>query len=110
MVDVEEVWILKGFNFLILKLVFYVCNVDEVLVVDGNVLLVKVVEWVKVEGVGVVVILVVIEVEILQFDKDEQDEFLEMIGFEELGLDCLIWVGYDFLGLIIYFMVGLKEI
>lgn len=63
-----------------------------------------------VQGVGNVVILVKIEEEISQFFVDEVQMFLDEMGLFEVGLDCLICVGYGFLGLEIYFIVGLKEV
>lgn len=76
----------------------------------GNVYFVVVEKMVVEQGVGIVVIFVVIEEEISQLEDDEVEMFLIEMGLEEVGFDCLICVGYDLLQLEIYFIVGLKEV
>lgn len=73
--DKDELLVIKGYNFLILKLMMYIVNVNE----DGfenNLYLDKVCEFVVKEGFVVVFVCVVIEVEIVELDDDEKIEFL----------------------------------
>ena len=50
-----------------------------------------------------------IEEEIAQLDDDEKAVFIEELGLDESGLDKLIRVSYETLGLISYFTAGEKE-
>lgn len=53
-----------------------------------------------------IVISVKIEEEIVILDDEDKEMFLEDLGIEELGLDRLIRIIYELLGLLIYFIVG----
>lgn len=76
----------------------YIINVVE----DGfedNFLLDVVNKLVVLENVEVVLICVKIEFEIIELDEVDKVEFLVELGMEELGLNCVICVGYNLLGL-----------
>lgn len=105
----DEQQILKGDNFLTLKPVLYIANVDE----DGfsdNKYLDKVVEIARNEGAQVVAVCNKIEAEIAELDDEEKQIFLEDLGFKEPGLNRVIRAGYDLLGLQTYFTAGVQEV
>jgi GTP-binding protein YchF len=92
------------------KPVFYVCNVGEDEVVDGNEFSRRVEEFAKKEGAKTVNISAKIEAEIAGLESEEEKaEFLETIGLSETGLDKIIRTGYGLLDLITYFTAGPKE-
>lgn len=87
----------------------YFVNVD----VDGfenNFYFDVVCEYVVIEGVEVVVFCNQFEVEFVEFDFEDCFEMFVEMGFEELGFNCVICVGYCLFGLYNYFIVGEKEV
>ena len=62
------------------------------------------------EGASVMVISAKVEEEIAQLPPEEKQEFLEDMGIPESGLDRLVQVSYDLLGLISYLTAGPKEV
>ncbi len=91
------------------KPVLYVCNVEEASAANGNEFSKKVEAKAKAEGARVVVISAKVEEEIAQLPNEERKDFLDSIGLEEPGLNRMIRVGYDLLGLLTFFTVGPKE-
>lgn len=76
----------------------YVVNVKD----DGfenNLYFEVVCKYVESENVLVVVVCVVIEVEIVDFDDVDKEVFFVDMGMEELGFDCVICVGFKLFGL-----------
>jgi hypothetical protein len=91
------------------KPVLYVCNVEESAAANGNEYSKKVEAKAKAEGARAVVISAKVEEEIAQLPNEERKDFLDSIGLEEPGLNRMIRVGYDLLGLLTFFTVGPKE-
>jgi len=91
------------------KPVLYVCNVEESAAADGNEYSRKVEAKAKAEGARAVVISAKVEEEIAQLPNEERKDFLDSIGLEEPGLNRMIRVGYELLGLLTFFTVGPKE-
>jgi len=91
------------------KPVLYVCNVEEGAAAQGNDYSRKVEAMAKAEGARAVVISAKVEEEIAQLPNGERKEFLDSIGLEEPGLNRMIRVGYELLGLLTFFTVGPKE-
>ncbi|MFO1186728.1 MAG: redox-regulated ATPase YchF [Alphaproteobacteria bacterium] len=91
------------------KPVLYVANVDEASAATGNSYSAKVAERAKREGAAHVVISAKIEAEVVQLPDAERKDYLDTLGLKEPGLNRLIRVGYDLLGLITYFTAGPKE-
>ena len=91
------------------KPVLYVCNVEEASAANGNEFSKKVEAKAKAEGARAVVISAKVEEEIAQLPNEERKDFLDSIGLEEPGLNRMIRVGYDLLGLLTFFTVGPKE-
>jgi len=91
------------------KPVLYVANVEEGAAATGNKYSKLVEDKAKAEGARAVVISAKVEEEIAQLPNDERKDFLDSIGLEEPGLNRMIRVGYELLGLLTFFTVGPKE-
>jgi len=108
----EERDILKGFPLLTLKPVLYVANVGEagLATASDNPYVQQVMEIAAEEGAEVVVVCAQIEAEIAELEADEKDAFLEDLGLAESGLDRLIKVAFQLLGLTTFFTAGPIEV
>lgn len=96
--SVEEKVVICYLSFLMLKLIMYIVNVNE----DGfenNLYFDQVCEIVVKEGFVVVLVCAAVEADIVELDDEECDEFMQEFGLEELGLNCVICVGYKLLNL-----------
>tara|TARA_X000000950_G_C13911184_1_gene659037 strand:- start:2784 stop:3881 length:1098 start_codon:yes stop_codon:yes gene_type:complete len=102
--------ILSNYNFLTLKPIIYVCNVDESSIVAGNNLSNTVVNYAKNKNSKSIIISAQIESEISTIeDFNEKNQFLEALGLKETSLSSLIKQGYSLLQLITFFTSGPKE-
>lgn len=107
----EELDQVADLCLLTLKPVLYVCNVDEQSLAGGNVHVEKVMEAVKQEKAGVLVISAAIEAEIAQLESfEDRQAFLSDLGLEESGVAKLIHEAYRLLNLITYFTAGVQEV
>ncbi len=98
-------------QFITIKPVLYVCNVDENSAVSGNAYVDKVKEAVKNEDAEVIVLAVGTEADITELeDYEERQLFLEDMGLEEAGVSRLIRSAYKLLNLQTYFTAGVKEV
>ncbi len=105
----DERQIIKPLCLLTIKPAMYVGNVLE----DGfenNPYLDRLREYAAKEGAPVVALCAKIEAELADLDDADKREFLADLGLEEPGLDRLISVGYQLLGLQTYFTAGVKEV
>jgi GTP-binding protein YchF len=101
---------IKEFNLLTSKPFFYICNLDEKEILEGNKFTKLIEEKAKKQKSFSINISAKIEEEIANLDdKQEMQEFLESIGLDESGLNKAIKVGYKILNLSTYFTVGPKE-
>ncbi len=107
----EEKEFIKAFNFITLKPMIYLANVNEVDLVNGsNEYIDKVKEYALKEGIKVIPMCAQIESELVELPDDEKKVFLNELGIEESGLDKLIKTTYDILGLNTFFTVGSDEV
>lgn len=108
----EEMKIIKNFSFLTAKPVVYVCNVSENEINDhsDNNYVSEVKIQAGKDNAKVVVISAKIEQELQELDDDERAMFMEELGIHKSGLDELISVSYDILGLKTFFTAGEKEV
>lgn len=107
----DELLILKPFNFITIKPMIYLANVNEVdLVTGSNVFIDKVSDYVKKDGSELILMCAKIESELAELEDSEKRVFLNELGIEESGLDKLIRVTYDTLGLATFFTVGTDEV
>ena len=102
---------LKSFQFLTLKPIIYLANIDESgLGLPKNRYVLQVEEYAQKEHAKVVSICCKVEEELSTLEEDEKKELLEMYNMEESGLNGLIRATYDLLGLATYFTVGKDEV
>ena len=109
--DEDELKIIKNFNFLTIKPIIYVANVDEESVVVGdNSYSKEVKEYANAEGSGVIVMCAKLEADLAGLENAEREEFLKSVGISSSGLDKLIFATYNLLGLATFFTVGKDEV
>ncbi|WP_298433785.1 redox-regulated ATPase YchF [Geobacter sp.] len=106
----EERPLLRDLHLLTDKPVLYVANVAEDDLDGNHPFVAKVKELAASEGSRVVTICGRIEAEIAELEGEEKKAFLADMGLAESGLDRLIRMGYELLGLITYFTAGKKEV
>ena len=97
-------------SLLTAKPVLYACNVDEGSAAQGNAFVDSIRPIASAEGAELLVISAKIESDIVQMDKEDQQEFLEDLGLKESGMDRLINGAYQLLKLETYFTAGEKEV
>jgi ribosome-binding ATPase len=105
----EKLW-MREMHLLTDKPVLFVANTDEKGVTEGNSHIDTIRTIAKKEGAAVVPICAKIEMEIAQLDESERELFLNELGLKEAGLDAVVRVAYDLLGLQTYFTAGKKEV
>lgn len=105
-----EVPIPKDFGLITTKPVIYVANVGENELSEDNALVQKVRDYAAQEGAKVVKISAQIEGELAEMEEEEASAFLQDLGVEQSGLDQLVKVGYETLGLITFITSGEKEV
>ena len=106
----EEKLLIKELRLLSAKPVIYAANVSENEIGGGRYSQI-VEDAAKKENSPVIILSSKIEEEISRLEtQDEKNEFMEMLGLKESGLDKLVKTGYDMLGLITFFTAGEKEV
>lgn len=106
----DELLVVKNFNFITLKKVIYVANVDEVSAsIDDNDYSLKLKEYAEKENASVVVMCAKLESELADLDDEAKKLFLQDVGITNSGLDKLIFATYDLLGLATFFTSGIDE-
>lgn len=105
----EDLFALKGFNFLTLKPIMYIANVSE----DGfenNPYLDNMISFAKEQGSIVVPVSASIEAELALMDEADKKEFMDSLNISEPGLNRVIRAGYKLLNLQTFFTAGVKEV
>ena len=109
--DDEEKLLIKNYNFITLKPIIYVANVSEDDVIIGENKYTKLVkDYASKENASVVVMCCKMESELAELNDDDKKRFLAELGISYSGLDKLIFVTYDLLGLQTFFTVGKDEV
>lgn len=106
----EEITMLKSFNLITLKPIIYLANVSEKEILNDNEHVKAVRNYGINEGAQTIKICAKLESELSELNDDDKNEMLSVIGMEESGLDALIKITYDILGLATYFTVGTDEV
>lgn len=107
----DELMILKPFNFLTLKPMIYMANVNEDdLLNKNNEHVLKVEGYAEAEGAKVIKVCAKIEEELSDLNEEEKTLFLNDLGIEESGLNKLIKATYSILGLETFFTAGTDEV
>ena len=105
----DENYIIRDLHLLTIKPTMFIANVNE----DGfenNPYLDAVKAEAEKEGAVVVAVCAAIEAELVELDDDEKKDFLDEMGQDEPGLNRVIRMGYQLLGLQTYFTAGVKEV
>jgi ribosome-binding ATPase len=105
----EQQALVQEYGLLTLKPAMYIANVDEH-GFSNNPLLEKVQTIAQAEKSEVVAVCAAMEAEIAQLDEADKAEFLKDMGLSEPGLNRVIRVAYQLLGLETYFTAGPKEV
>ncbi len=112
--DLEEdhVILIKHMSFLTVKPLLFVANVTEedLMDINSNQHFLKLEKYVKEMNAECTFICAKIEEELAELEDVEKLEFLNDIGIKEPGLNRLIKLSYDLLGLETYFTAGEKEV
>jgi GTP-binding protein YchF len=110
--DEKEKEIVSQIDLLTLKPVVYAANMDEAAFIDrkNNQYYKAVCEYAKKEGSAVLPICAKLEEDIADLEGEDREMFLSEIGLTESGLDRLVVVSYELLGLISYLTAGPQEV
>lgn len=100
----------KELRFLTNKDIIYGANVDEQGLESDNKFVLQLKQYAKESGAEVIKLCSKIEEELVSLSDEEQAEFLQELGVRESGLDTIIRLGFEKLGLISYFTAGVKEV
>lgn len=106
----EELDLIKSFCFLTIKPIIYLANVAEDHYNDDNEYYKNVCDYAIKEGSKAIKISAKLESDLVDYTADEKKEMFEMLGIKESGIDELIKVTYEMLGLRTYFTVGSDEV
>ncbi len=107
----EQSKMIKSFQFLTGKPMIYLANISESeLGQEENEYVKTVKEFAAKEGAKTVVICAKLEQELSEMEDQDKQELLEELGLNISGLDELVKVTYDLLGLATYFTVGKEEV
>lgn len=107
----EEKASIKAFNFITLKPLIYLANVDEESFINGeNEYTKKVSEYASAEESGVVIMCAKLESELAEMEVSDKKALLNELGVSSSGMDRLIFQTYNLLGLATFFTAGPKEV
>jgi GTP-binding protein YchF len=111
-VDDEERTLVHELCLMSMKPIIYAINVDEAELssVTTEILVDKYANLIGVDRNQVVIVSAKIEAELASMNELEQREYLESMGVMESGLERLIRVGYQTLGLQSFLTAGEKEV
>ncbi len=106
----EEFPFLRELQLVTQKPVLYAANVNESDLPKGGPLVEEVRRIAEKEGSRAVVLCGQVEAEVAELSDEEAKLYLKEFGLEESGLNQLIRVGYELLGLITFLTAGEKEV
>jgi GTP-binding protein YchF len=104
--------VLREMHLLTAKPSFYVANVDEhsLSKLAENVHYRALEQFSRKDGARVVPICAALEAQIAELDPDDRPEFLASAGLSEPGLNAVVRMGFELLGLITFFTAGKTEV
>lgn len=106
----EDMILIRQLQLLTTKPLFYVCNVGENDVVNGNQWTKAVEQYSSSQNTSNIVVSAAIEAEIASLESSiEKEQFLNALHLKETGLSQVIQTGYKVLNLITFFTAGPKE-
>jgi GTP-binding protein YchF len=106
----QELELMHPLQLITLKPVLYVANTDEAGLTEGNVWIDQVKSIADRQSAEMITICAAIESDMLALTTQEQQDFLQMLGLKESGLNRFIHAGYRLLKLETFFTAGSKEV
>jgi len=106
--NIDEQFIIKGYQFLTAKPILYVINVQEDQIKKEDLLEKELSQYIT-KNCAIASLSAEIEKEISDLDVEDAVAFMEDLGIAEPALNKLIRKSYELLGLISFFTVGDKE-
>ena len=107
----KELELIKSFNFITLKPIIYVANVNEEDAVFGsNKYTDEVAKYAEKNNSSYIVMCAKLESELSELNESNKKQFLSELGIKFSGLDKLIFATYNLLGLETFFTVGKDEV
>ena len=108
----DEKEMLKEMFLLTAKPIIYIANISENQIADAenDDMVKKVKEYATKEKAEVVPLCVKVEEELSTLEEQDKKEMLEALGLEESGLDKLIKMSYNLLGLMSFITAGEPEV
>jgi hypothetical protein len=100
----------RELRFLSNKEIIYGANVDEDGLTEDSDYVKLLKEYAKKYNREVIKLCSKVEEDMVDFDDEEKNEMLSSLGVEASGLDQIIKIGFDKLGLMSYFTAGVKEV
>ena len=100
----------KEMRFLSAKPVIFAVNVDEESLAGGSACIEEVRQVAAEQGAEVIVLSAEMEAELIGLSDEERQEYLDLVGATESGLDQLIRKSYSLLDLISYFTMNEKQV
>jgi len=109
--DEKEIVFVKQYNLLTAKPVIYICNIDEtdISYPDNNPYYQKFKTFIGNKGICLP-LAISMEYEISQLNDEERKVFMSEMNIEKTGLDKLIKLTYDTLGIKTFFTFGTDEV
>jgi len=104
----EDLKIIKSFQLLTAKPIFFIANVSDTKSSKEN--LDNLMEYAKKMNQEVIEVQIKLEEEIANLDAQDKKDFLELEGIEEPALNKIIKKGYEILGLDTFFTAGPNEL
>ena len=104
----EDIKIIKSFQLLTAKPIFFIANISEADSTQENLIALK--EYAKKMNQEVIEVQIKLEEEIASLDEQDKTDFLELEGSKEPALNKIIKKGYEILGLDTFFTAGPNEL
>jgi hypothetical protein len=99
--------IVRSFNLITTKPIFYVANIDEEAL--GNLPIALLEDLVGSKGSRLVYICGKLEQDLIDLSPDERKSYMDLYGMTEMSIEKVIKVGYEMLGLITFYTIVGKE-
>ncbi len=108
----NDIKLIKGYGFLTLKPMLYVCNIPEQDFIHKTInhYQKSVMEYAQKENAQVIPISAKIEAELADLDDVDKQDYFNELGIDQSGLDELITQSYKRLNLETFFTAGEKEV
>ncbi len=104
--DIEEIKFIQSMNLLSTKPMVLVANLSDD---DSKNKLSEIEAYAQTNNINIIPAIIKVEHELATLEKEEQEEYLELLGMDEPVLNKIILAGYKLLNLETFFTSGPKE-